>query len=210
MAAESSDNLVIHVILKNSPDSVSPAGTLPPLPPVASDSALDNPAEAVNAMANSIQPETGTNTSWTGALWNSTWGKWAILGTVATLLAAAIYAVVLHNSKSAATQEQELKQTISSTTPGLKAAGFSAQTITRAQNAVALEYGTPIALGKVVSPSSQNKTSFYAVGSNVPTDYTSLETVNTQAYIGSLSASPLPGEILKNSAAVHGLATTPQ
>jgi hypothetical protein len=147
--------------------------------------------------------------------WNSTRGKLILLGSIAALAAVVIAVATLSSkrkdssSKSTMTPAQavaartQLNQQITTESQALKSAGYSDSTIRISQNEVALQYGTQIAAATIVSPPPKEYGVLYVTKATSPENYASLESINSQAYITSLSRSPSANDILRNSAAVH-------
>jgi hypothetical protein len=186
------------------------------------------PVAAVLASADTDQPEVtqSSHGNWlsslAGSVWNTPLLRYLTLGVAATGLGVGLY-LVLHSGGStkgsgttkttltpaqAAVAQNQLARAIANTTGLLQAAGYSAQTIHRAQTQVALDYGSRIALATVVPASTKMSIPLYVIGSGTPAHYANFDTLNVRAYVSSMSRSPTPNDITKNSAAVHDLRTT--
>jgi len=210
-------NIPISIVLEDTPDTAGIQRTSPTGISATTESSSNNPVQMQIDITTATGSEKNPGTGWLGALWDTTWGKLAVIGTLSTLTALGIYALVSSGSNSsssgtknmtpaqAAVAQTQLRQVLSRTSGFLKAAGYDPQTILRAQNQVNIIYGTPIALSTIVPDETQDTTPLFVVGRNNPMHYASLETLDTQAYLSSLSRSPAMRDITKNSAAVHGL-----
>jgi len=108
---------------------------------------------------------------------------------------------------------QSLDQYISSTSGLLSAAGIAPAETTTISNITNLTEGSEIAASvrqyavAHASPGTAAVGPFVVVGAAGPTHYTSLNQLNMNRYLDTLSQNQTPSTIVENSAALHGLNT---